>query len=121
MWKSVAIIATVLFCSACGANRRMVPATDQPATHTQESFFGADKVKHFLLSAFAQSVVFAGLESAGTSRSVAFTASSITTAALAIGKEIHDRRTTGIFSVRDLAWDAAGAGAGAIMLNHTQR
>jgi uncharacterized protein YfiM (DUF2279 family) len=46
---------------------------------------------------------------------------SATTAAVGIGKEIHDRRVKGDFSARDLAWDAAGIGAATLMLGQTRR
>jgi uncharacterized protein YfiM (DUF2279 family) len=36
-----------------------------------------------------------------------------------VGKEVHDRRTKGEFSVRDLAWDAAGAGSASLLLVRT--
>jgi hypothetical protein len=38
-----------------------------------------------------------------------------------VGKELRDRRVTGLFSVRDLAWDAAGAGSMSLLLSHTAR
>jgi hypothetical protein len=38
-----------------------------------------------------------------------------------VAKEVHDRRAGGRFSVRDLAWDAAGIAAASAMLSHTAR
>jgi uncharacterized protein YfiM (DUF2279 family) len=42
------------------------------------------------------------------------------TAAFGIGKEFHDRRIGEPFSLRDITWDAAGAGTSILMLRHTQ-
>jgi len=74
-----------------------------------DSFFGADKMKHFFLSAFVQSVAFGGLRSFAVDRPRALRAAGGVTAAVGLGKELYDSRRTGLFSVRDLVWDAAGA------------
>ena len=87
----------------------------------RDSWLGPDKVKHFFMSAFIQSLTFSGLQLVGAKRNVAFAGAIGTTAAFGIGKELHDRRTKGLFSIADLAWDAAGAGAAMPLLLHTQR
>jgi uncharacterized protein YfiM (DUF2279 family) len=98
------------------------PAHPQSAPKRQrDSWLGADKVKHFFLSAFIESMTFSGLQAAGASRRAAFTGAIGTTAALAIGREVHDKKTKGLFSLGDLAWDAAGAGAAGLVLRKTQR
>jgi uncharacterized protein YfiM (DUF2279 family) len=38
-----------------------------------------------------------------------------------VGKEVHDLHTNGEFSLRDLTWDAAGAGAATVLLVRTKR
>ena len=38
-----------------------------------------------------------------------------------IGREIHDRKTKGLFSFADLVWDALGAGAALLIINKTQK
>lgn len=86
-----------------------------------DAVFGLDKPKHFLLSAFIESVSFASLQAAGASRHSSMIGGVSATAVFAIGREIHDRRTKGLFSFGDLVWDALGAGAGAVMLRHTYR
>lgn len=86
-----------------------------------DSWFGSDKIKHFLMSAFIQSLTFGGLQYAGAHRNAAFAGSIGMTAAFGIGKEFHDRRIGEPFSFRDITWDAAGAGVAIVMLRHTQR
>lgn len=83
--------------------------------------FGIDKVKHFFIAGFIETVAFAGAQAAGSSRSTARSVAIGTAAVASIGREIHDGRTKGLFSIRDLAWDALGAGAALLVLNKTQR
>jgi putative lipoprotein len=92
-----------------------------PRTPQRDSWFGSDKIKHFLMSAFIQSLTFSGLQYAGAHRNAAFAGSIGVTAAFGIGKEFHDKRIGEPFSLRDIAWDAAGAGSAIVMLRHTQR
>ena len=90
-------------------------------TPQRDSWFAYDKIKHFMMSAFIQSLTFGGLQYAGASRNAAFAGSIGITAAFGIGKEFHDRRIGEPFSLRDITWDAAGAGTAILMLRHTQR
>jgi uncharacterized protein YfiM (DUF2279 family) len=83
-------------------------------------WLGADKVKHFLLSAFIQSGAFAAARAMGANHSNAQLLAGVTTAGFGIGREVHDRRVGRPFSVPDLAWDAAGALAAAALLNGTR-
>lgn len=92
-----------------------------PAAHPADGWFGADKVKHFFVSAFVQSVGYSGLQAAGLSRAPALAGATLVTAAAGVGREIHDGRTKGLFSRRDLVWDALGTGTATILLTHTQR
>jgi putative lipoprotein len=87
----------------------------------RDSWLGIDKLKHFFLSAFIESLTFSGLQAVGANRNTAFAGAITTTAGFALGKEIHDRKSYGLFSYRDLAWDAAGGGAAFVMLRSTQR
>ena len=86
-----------------------------------DRWFGADKVQHLFMSAFVQSASYGSLRGAGLSHGAALAGATATTAAVGIGKELRDRRVTGVFSVRDLAWDAAGAGAMSVLLARTAR
>ncbi len=87
----------------------------------RDPWLGTDKMKHFFLSAFVQSLAYSVMQvtTRGSRSSLLLTASAASAAA-GIGKEIHDRRVKGEFSVRDLAWDAAGVGTASLMLNHTK-
>ena len=81
---------------------------------------GSDKVKHFFMSAFVQSVSFSVARAAGMGRADAQMAAGITTMSIGIAKELNDRRLGRPFSAADLVWDAAGALAAAAILNGTR-
>jgi uncharacterized protein YfiM (DUF2279 family) len=85
-----------------------------------DSWLSADKVKHFFISAFVQSVGYSALRTARVSHDGALVGASALTLAVGVGKEIHDDRSGEHFSVRDLAWDAAGAGAATAVLSATR-
>ena len=98
------------------------PAHPQSAPkHQRESWLGSDKVKHFFMSAFIESMTFSGLQASGARRSTAFAGAVGATAAFGIGREIHDKKTKGLFSLGDLTWDGVGAGAAWLVLRKTQR
>lgn len=82
--------------------------------------FGVDKVKHFFIAGFVESMSFAGMQAAGSSRSTAKTTAITAAAIVSVAREVHDKKKKGLFSVRDLAWDAIGAGAALLVLNKTQ-
>ena len=77
-------------------------------------------MKHFFIAGFVESMIFASMQAAGSNRSAARVSAISATAVVSIGREIHDKRKKGLFSIRDLAWDAIGAGAALIVLNKTQ-
>lgn len=85
-----------------------------------ESWFGIDKIKHFFLAAFVESVAFSAMEAAGASRRPSLTAAIAITAAVSVGREIHGIRSGTGFSKRDLVWDAAGAAAATALLARTE-
>lgn len=87
----------------------------------EDPWFSPDKAKHFLISGFTESATFAGLESAGVSRSGSFSGAFAVTAAVSVLREVHDKRVKNQFSVRDLTWDLAGCVAAFVMLRHTER
>ena len=87
-----------------------------------DTWFASDKIKHFFLSAFVQSLSYSVIQvTTKGSRSSLLLSASATSAAVGIGKEIHDSRVKGEFSMRDLTWDAAGIGAASVMLRQTRR
>lgn len=90
--------------------------------HHQDAWFGIDKIKHFFMSAFIESVSYSLLQASGVHHRSAMAGAIGITIGLGIGREIHDKRVPGnIFSVRDLTWDLLGTGAGAILVSHTIR
>jgi uncharacterized protein YfiM (DUF2279 family) len=99
----------------------LVFALGRAPEHTRDGWFGPDKLQHFFTSAFVQSVGYGVLRRAGAESRAAITGASAVTAVVGVGKEIHDRRTRGDFSARDLVWDAAGAGSASVLLVRTVR
>ncbi|MEO8580528.1 MAG: VanZ family protein [Gemmatimonadales bacterium] len=92
------------------------------AAVVRDNWFGIDKIKHFFMSAFIESVSYSALQAAGANHRTAMTGAIGITVGFGVAREIHDKRTPGnIFSVRDLTWDAIGTGAGAVLLAHTVR
>lgn len=92
------------------------------AAVVRDSWFGIDKVKHFFMSAFIESVSYSALQAAHVNHRSAMTGAIGVTAAFGVGREIHDyRNPNNHFSVKDLTWDAIGAGAGVALLSHTIR
>lgn len=98
----------------------LVPAVARAQSRT-DAWFGPDKVKHFFTTALVQSLAYsvAQVTTRGPRSSLLLSAS-VASAAVGIGKEMHDRGSYGLFSVRDLAWDAAGAGTASLMLARTR-
>ena len=86
-----------------------------------DSWFGVDKVKHFFMGAFVQSVAYSAVRATGVSHNASLIAASGVTAGVSIGKEIWDAHTGGDPSARDLTWDALGAGAATLVLDHSLR
>ena len=91
------------------------------STKPKEPAFGPDKVKHFLIAGFVETVVFSGLQAAGANRNTARSGALAAVAGASVGREIHDRKTKGLFSIPDLVWDALGAGAALLIINKTQK
>jgi uncharacterized protein YfiM (DUF2279 family) len=92
-----------------------------PATPPRDNWFSADKLQHFFSSAFVQSMAYGTLRGIGVQHGTALAGASVTTAVVGVGKEIHDARTGGDVSARDLVWDAAGAASVSVLLQHTAR
>ena len=91
------------------------------STRAADAWFGQDKAQHFFLSAFVQSLGYGALRAAGASHGVSLGGATLGTAAVGVGKEVYDGRVKHEFSVRDLTWDAAGAGAATLVLVRTAR
>ncbi len=87
-----------------------------------DSWFGIDKIKHFFMSVFIESVSYSALQAAHVNHRSAMAGAIGVTGAFGLGKEIHDyRNPNNHFSIKDLSWDAIGTGAGIILLSHTIR
>ena len=86
-----------------------------------DRWFSPDKVKHFFLAAFIQSVSYSALRATQLGHQSSLVGASAGTVAVSIGKEMADARRTGLFSKRDLVWDAAGIGASSLLLDRTAR
>lgn len=91
------------------------------APTSTDGWFTRDKAQHFFMSAFLQSLGYGSLRGAGLSHGAALAGASVATAAIGVGKEVRDGRVKGEFSLRDLTWDAAGAGSMTVLLAHTAR
>ena len=86
-----------------------------------DRWFGPDKVKHFVTSAVVTGMGYGALRATSAGHGSSLIGASGAALALGIGKEMRDRRAYGLFSTRDLAWDLAGIGAGAVMVSHAER
>lgn len=94
-------------------------AAIQPHT---DPWFGIDKIKHFFMSAFIETVSYSLLQASGVHYKSALGGAIGITLGVGVARELHDQRIPGnLFSIRDLTWDAIGTGAGAILLSHTIR
>lgn len=86
-----------------------------------DNWFGSDKVKHFFIAAFTQTVSYSALQAARVHHDQALAGAWAITATVSIAKEIRDKRSYGLFSYRDLVWDAAGAGAATLLIAKSVR
>jgi putative lipoprotein len=86
-----------------------------------DGWFGADKLKHFFMSAFIQSMAYSSARAAGASHDGAFVSATAATVGFGIGREIYDGRVKKAFSYKDLVWDGAGLAAGIALVNKAQK
>ncbi len=90
------------------------------SANASDPWFGADKLKHFFMSAFVESVSYSTLRATGVSNGPALVGASVTTLGVGVGKELWDRAGHGDPSLRDLTWDIAGGAAAAARLNRSR-
>jgi putative lipoprotein len=90
-------------------------------TAPPDNWFGSDKLKHFFIAAFTQSVAYSALQAARVHHDEALVGAWAVSATVSVAKEVHDRRSYGLFSYRDLVWDAAGAGVATLVISKTVR
>jgi putative lipoprotein len=86
-----------------------------------DSWFGADKVKHFFMGAFIQSVAYSATRATGAPHGSSLAVATGATVGVSVAKELWDARTGGTPSLRDLVWDAAGAGTATLLLQRSVR
>ncbi|MGZ8379576.1 MAG: hypothetical protein ACXW0Z_20310 [Gemmatirosa sp.] len=98
------------------------PSTPRPApARAADPWVGSDKLRHFAVAGLAQGTAFGVATAVGVRGRPALVTASAATAAVSLGKEIVDRRRGGRFSVRDLAWDAAGAALWGVLVARSGR
>ena len=90
-------------------------------TAPPDNWFGSDKLKHFFVAAFTQTVAYSAFQAARVNHNEALVGAWAVTATVSVAKEMHDRRSYGLFSYRDLVWDAAGAGVATLVIAKTVR
>lgn len=90
-------------------------------TAPPDNWFGSDKLKHFFLAAFTQTVAYSAFQAARVHHDQALVGAWAVTATVSVAKEVHDRRSYGLFSYRDLVWDAAGAAVATLVITKTVR
>lgn len=85
-----------------------------------DRWFGADKLKHFLMSALVQSTTYSAARAAGVDRGASQALGGAGVATVGVLKEFQDRRSGKAFSIEDLVWGAAGGVTAAALLNGTR-
>lgn len=80
-------------------------------------WLGADKVKHFLMSALVQSAAYSTARAVGVDRVPSQIVGGASVMGIGLWKERRDRRAKKPFSLEDLVWDAAGGVSAAALLN----
>lgn len=79
----------------------------EPTTPSVDHWVAEDKLRHFALSFAATQTAYGGLTLIADP-DAAMTGAATTGLALGLAKELHDLRSGRAFSLKDLAWDAAG-------------
>ena len=93
----------------------------QARAKVPDPIFGPDKVQHFFVSMFLQSLTYSALRATKASHQSSLAGATATSALFGIGKEVRDQRAVGLFSVKDLVWDAGGIGTSTLLIGHSRR
>ena len=88
---------------------------------SHDSWFGADKLMHFAMGTFAESVGYGTVRAFGGTNRAATVGGLLATAGAGVGKELRDRSVQGDVSGKDLVWTLAGGGAMQVLLSQTRR
>jgi uncharacterized protein YfiM (DUF2279 family) len=78
----------------------------------EDPWFAEDKLRHFFISLAATNMSYGGARLASLERRPALITAGAVAGAAGLLKELRDRRRGGSFSLKDLAWDAAGIALG---------
>lgn len=84
---------------------------------TPDPWWAEDKFRHFAASFVVTSLSASAARAAGADRPQSLYVGAGVAATSGIAKEIDDRRRGGIFSLRDLVWDAVGIAAALLVLD----
>jgi uncharacterized protein YfiM (DUF2279 family) len=85
-----------------------------------DAWLGSDKFQHFWVSFATTAFGFGAVRTAGVDSGAALYIAVPVAVAAGVGKEIHDRRRGGIFSVRDLVADGFGIAAAWLILREVR-
>ena len=91
-----------------------------PLRQPLDAWFAEDKMRHLAMAFAATTFAHAAGRAAGMDAGSATAAGAAAAVAASVGKEIFDRRAGGIFSVRDLVWDAVGIALGVLMVGNAR-
>ncbi|MGH7634684.1 MAG: hypothetical protein ACRENC_13200, partial [Gemmatimonadaceae bacterium] len=86
-----------------------------------DSWFSADKAKHFFTASFVQTLSYGGFRTTGMSPNASLAGATVVSSVVSVGKEVWDRHSGGAFSLKDLTWDGAGIAAAAVLVRRTER
>jgi hypothetical protein len=90
------------------------------AGRTADAWLGADKFQHFWVSFAATAYSFGAVRATGVDAGVALYIAVPVAAVAGFGKEVHDRRRGGFFSMRDLVADGLGIAAAWVILREVR-
>lgn len=107
--RTLLLLLTLAQPPADSARRARPDSVAAAPPRPADPWWGEDKARHFVVAGLVQGGVFGLATAAGAKRGAALASASGVTALVSLGKEWHDRRRRGVFSGRDLVWDAAGA------------
>lgn len=104
---------------AVPAEPRTTPAPLDPAAPTEDRWLAEDKLQHFALSFAATQMGYGGARFA-LDREPAVAVAATVAVGLGLAKEVRDVRAGGPFSLKDLAWDAAGVALGVLFVRRVR-
>lgn len=105
------VLALAAGCPGAPGSDPMPDPTPIPA----DDWVAEDKLRHFTLSFAATQMSYGGLRVA-VDHGGALTGAAVTGLALGLAKEVHDVRVGRPFSLKDLAWDAAGVALATLLV-----